>query len=139
MAIPMKVYSDSLTKCFLGGIGPACLFLFQMAVVGQAVYSRPCFPSDPEGDNSGNLCLAYPTHGMSIDSNSFRQGFASEGYYGNPVGPRFPGSPIEPNHIPGTPMDLRGRSPGYWTKIETTNGQSRVETNTGREWLMQSK
>jgi len=97
--------------------------------------ARPCFPSDPTGDNPGNLCLIYPTHGMSLDSETFRDGFASEGFYGPRAGPRWPGTPLEDNHAPGTALDPNGqKANGYWTRLEASDGESRFVTNTGKEW-----
>lgn len=110
-----------------------CLQLFGMV---SGLHARPCLPSDPEGENPGNLCLTYPTHGMTLHSSSFRQGFASDGYYGTPTGPRWPGEPIEPNHQPKTPLD---RKQGYWTQMNATSGESRVQTSTGKSWLLRLK
>ena len=99
-------------------------------------WSAPCFPTDPEGENPGNLCLLYPTHGMSIRSSSFRQGFASDGYTGLSLGPTLPGIPIEPSHQTRTPMDPRTNGNGYWTSIQAADGVTRVRTNTGKEWTI---
>ena len=110
-----------------------------MLVMATALQARPCLPSDPDNGNPGNLCLTYPTHGMSINSDSFRQGFASEGYYGTPTGPRWPGQPIKPGHQPRTPMDRQKGSHGYWTRIDATAGESRVQTSTGKNWSLRLK
>ena len=113
--------------------------LLGFLVFGPPLQASPCTPTDPDGVNPGNLCLAYPTHGMSLDSNTFRQGFASEGYFGAATGPRQPGTPIQSGHIPGTVMDpIRAdrRSAGYWSSIEASDGRTTVRTNTGREWTM---
>jgi hypothetical protein len=112
------------------------LCLLQLLGMVSGLQARPCFPSDPEGENPGNLCLTYPTHGMTLHSSSFRQGFASDGYYGTPTGPRSPGEPIEPKHQPKTPLD---RKQGYWTQMNATSGESRVQTSTGKSWLLRLK
>jgi hypothetical protein len=76
---------------------------------------------------------------MTIHSDAFRQGYASDGYYGTATGPGQPGMPIEADHQPRTPLDPKPgkRSNGFWSSIEAANGQSKVRTNTGREWSMQ--
>ena len=107
--------------------------------VPSALKARPCLPTDPDGGNPGNLCLIYPTHGMSLNSNSFRQGYASDGYYGTATGPRFPGAPIEADHTPRTPMDPQSGKPGYWTRIEASSGQSRVQSSSGKAWSLKLK
>jgi len=113
-----------------------CIALFQLLSGGLPLQAKPCLPSDPENGNPGNLCLTYPTHGMSLNSESFRQGFASEGYYGTPTGPRWPGEPIQPGHTPRTPMDRQQNNNGYWTRIDASAGESRVQTNTGKAWSL---
>lgn len=122
---------------WLGLLGQ-CLFLavFHIMSAESALKAKPCLPSDPDNGNPGNLCLTYPTHGMSLNSDSFRQGFASEGYYGTPTGPRWPGEPIQPGHTPRTPMDKQPSQSGYWTRIDASGGESRVQTNTGKNWSL---
>jgi hypothetical protein len=114
--------------------------LFFVLLIGAlsppSVFGQPCFPSDPEGLNPGNLCPGYPTHGMTINSNSFQQGFASEAYYGRPLGPFQPGALVQQGHLPRTPIDPRPRANGFWTKIDASNGETRMTTNTGREFIM---
>lgn len=105
----------------------------------DAGLSSPCEPNDPNGDNPGVLCLAFPTHGMSIRSDSFRQGFATDGFYGTAVGPNQPGVKIIPNHQPRTPIDPNHNKPGFWTTIEAQNNQTKVQTSTGRQWSLQIK
>ena len=113
--------------------------IVSMMALPSALKARPCLPTDPDGENPGNLCLIYPTHGMSLNSNSFRQGFASDGYYGTATGPRFPGAPIEAGHVPRTPIDPQRGNPGYWTRIEASAGQSRVQTSSGKAWSLKLK
>ena len=116
----------------IGAILPFSFILSPPGVAG------PCLPSDPYGVNPGNLCLGFPTHGMSINSNSFRHGYASEGYYGDPTGPTQPGTSILPSHIRGTrvdPMSSVGAG-GFWTSIESSDGQTTVRTNTGKEFKL---
>jgi hypothetical protein len=96
--------------------------------------AEPCGPSDPEGLNPDGLCLVYPTHGMTLGSTSFREGYANEGYYGRSVGPGLAGSPIIPNHQPGAPIDSRKGENGYWSGIEASQGRTTVRMNTGKEW-----
>ena len=117
------------------------LAIFPLFLITFPIEARPspCEPNDPDGENPGNLCLTYPTHGLSINSNSFRQGFATDGFYGTAVGPNQPGDKIIPNHQPRTPMDLNRGRPGFWTSIQAQNEQTRVQTNTGRQWLLQLK
>ena len=105
----------------------------------QELVARPCAPADPEGVNPGNLCLVYPTHGMTLKSDSFRTGYASDGYYGAATGPSQPGVPIQPGHQPGTPLDVSpsSRSHGFWTGIESSNGTTEVRTNSGKQWRLQ--
>lgn len=115
-----------------------CYFSFHLMESGPT-RARPCVPTDPDGENPGNLCLHFPTHGMSLNSNAFRQGYASDGFYGTPTGPTQPGIPIQVGHIPGTKLDpvkANSRSGGYWTSIEASNGTSKLRTSTGKEWTM---
>jgi len=109
------------------------------ASTGLVFASPKCPPSDPTGSNPGHLCLVYPTHGMSLESDSFRKGFASEGYYGTPVGPEWPGQLIQPNHTPRTPIEKTSTGGFFWTNIEASNGNSRVRTNSGREWELKTR
>ncbi|MCP9808258.1 hypothetical protein KBY58_02270 [Cyanobium sp. HWJ4-Hawea] len=75
---------------------------------------------------------------MSINSNSFRQGFASDGFYGYAAGPFTPGTPIQNGHQRRTPIDPQLGANGYWTKIEAKNGSTTtVNTNTGKSWTIQ--
>jgi hypothetical protein len=104
-----------------------------------SIAASPCQPNDPNGDNPGNLCLPFPTHGMSINSNSFRQGFATDGFYGTALGPNQPGAKIVPTHQSRTPIESYLSKPGYWTRIEATNGRTTVQTNTGNQWNLQVK
>ena len=113
------------------------MLLFLVTTIPLApTAAAPCYPTDPEGENSNNLCLLYPTHGMSINSSSFRQGYASDGYTGLSLGPTTPGTPIQPGHQPRTPMDPRSTGNGYWTSVQASDGVTRVETNTGRTWTI---
>jgi hypothetical protein len=113
---------------------------FVSVVLAGSVVAVPCTPTDPEGLNPGNLCLSYPTHGMSINSNAFRQGYASEGYFGTPTGPSQPGAPILPGHIRGVRMDPASAagSGGYWTSIDASASETRIRTNTGKEWILKT-
>ena len=117
-----------------------CLLVFACLCLGGPLQASPCSPSDPEGENPGNLCLVYPTHGMTLSTNTFRQGYATNGFYGISKGPSQPGMPIQPGHIPRAAMDPvpgTNRS-GFWTSIKAENGNSTtVRTNTGKEWTMQ--
>ena len=115
------------------------LLSMMIAMAPGNTAAKPCEPSDPTGENPGNLCLTYPTHGMTIDSYSFRQGFASEGYYGTALGPNQPGAPIQLNHHRGTPIDPNSGRPGYWTQIEASEGRIQVKTDSGRTWQRQIK
>jgi len=133
-----KPYSDS-QRCIWLLRQLLLLGLIPMLGLASKLQARPCLPSDPEGGNPGNLCLAYPTHGMSINSESFRQGFASDGYYGTRTGPSWPGEPIQPGHTPRTPMDKQQNQSGYWTRIDASAGESRVQTNTGKAWSLRLK
>jgi len=99
-------------------------------------YSGECLPNDPLGNNEGNLCLTYPSHGLSIVGDSFRNGFASEGYYGTPIGPKYPGVPLNKNHVPGMPYDPRPSQNGFWRSIEAADGITRIRTDNGKTWIM---
>jgi hypothetical protein len=125
--------SDRLNRSAFG-----MLLLLAATIPAAHTAAAPCFPSDPEGENPNNLCLPYPTHGMSINSSSFRQGYASDGYTGLPLGPTMPGTPIQPGHPPRTPMDPRPTGNGYWTSVQASDGVTRVQTNTGRTWTIQT-
>lgn len=121
---------------------PVLAFLINLVVyilTADIGLTSPCQPSDPNGENPGNLCLSYPTHGMSIHSNSFRQGFASDGFYGTPLGPNQPGAKIIPTHQSRTPIEPHLRNPGYWTKIESSNSRTTVQTSTGNQWDLNVK
>jgi len=88
--------------------------------------AAPCYPSDPTGDNPGNLCPPCPPFGMSIDSNSFVHGSATKRFYGPPV------SPIQP----GIPVGVQSPKDGYWTKITNQDRTSSMETNKGKTFNM---
>ncbi len=99
--------------------------------------SKPCSPNDPEGENPGNICLVYPPYAMTLDGNTFKNGAATEGYFGRPAGPTLPGQPLIKGHHPRLPLDPRpGGSSGYWTGIEASNGVTQMRTNTGRQWTL---
>jgi len=110
------------------------VILALMVMLVPQLQAAPCYPSDPEGENPGNLCPTYPPSGMTLDSNTFRPGSATEGYFGRPLGPTLPGTPVVKGHNPRTPIDPRAGADGYWTSIEATNGMTQIRTNTGRQW-----
>lgn len=94
--------------------------------------SSPCNPSDPDGENPGNLCFL---HLAKPYQSTFKQGYASDGFFGVPVGPGgIPGNQIIPSHQSGTPIDKRILNNGFWTNIESSSNGSTVRTNTGKEW-----
>ena len=94
-------------------------------------FASPCNPSDPDGENPGNLCFL---HLAKPYQSTFKQGYASDGYFGVPVGPGIPGNQIIPSHQSGTPMDKRNINNGFWTNIESSTNGSTVRTNSGKEW-----
>jgi len=114
----------------------SCLLIIAPNLPAKA---NSCYPNDPNGENPGNLCfpnLANPQQ-SGINQSSFQQGYASEGYYGFPTGPRIPGSPVVPSHQPGTPIDRRLGNNGYWKNIDASESGTTLKTNTGREWKIQ--
>ena len=78
-------------------------------------YSRPCYPTDPTGNNPQNPCLVYPPPG--INSNTFIQGDAL---------------PIRAIPTVGQPQGKILENPsGFWTGVKTENGSRVITTNNG--------
>lgn len=115
------------------------IYLSLFGFINSAAYAIPCTPSDPNGENPGNLCLPniYSHYQSGINSSSFQPGYASNGFTGTTIGPTSPGSPIIFGHKPGTPIDKHGTTNGYWNSIKSTDNGTTIKTNTGREWKIQ--
>jgi hypothetical protein len=118
---------DRRASSNLGGQWVPWLFIWPLLIAGAAS-ARPCYPSDPTAMNPGNLCPLFPPLGMSINSNSFMQGSATQGFYGQPLSPR----------IPGQPVGITSGKDGYWTQINNSSGTSIMRTNTGKSFTMTS-
>ena len=115
-----------------------CLLLLFINVQLPAT-ADSCYPNDPNGENPGNLCIPNLINSLQsgINPSSIQQGYASEGYYGPATGPRIPGLLVLPGHKPGTPIDKRVTTNGYWNSIESSDNGTTIKTNTGREWKFQ--
>ena len=107
-------------------ISLSMLALF-IALRAQGSDAKPCLPNDPTGDNPGNLCLKYPPFGMSIHSNSFMQGTATQGFYGPPVSPTQPGIPV----------GVQSPKDGYWKRVNNQDGMSNMQTSKGKVFNME--
>ena len=124
------VYIMTISKQIFFIIG-----LILISFYPEVSISSPCNPSDPDGENPGNLCFV---HLAKPYQSTFKQGYASDGYFGVPVGPGIPGNQIIPSHQSGTPIDRRIINNGFWTNIESSSNGSTVRTSTGKEWKIPS-
>ena len=103
-------------------------FFFSQAILTSYIFfatladAKPCFPSDPDYTNPGNLCPSSPPGSLSADS--FRQGEA------RPV-----------KELP-TLINPAGRviiSPsGFWTGSETNSNVRTLRTNNGQIFVLPS-
>ena len=88
--------------------------------MGAAGECRPCDPTDPLGNNPGNLCPRFPY--SSINNNSFIEG------HGLPV-----------TTIPTTryPAGIVIQKPsGFWTNIRTTSDQRTIQDSGGNSYSL---
>ena len=98
-----------------------------------AAFSSPCYPNDPDGANSGNLCLTFPTSLVNPSDDvpvwsplpnrptnkpPFIQGIGKEAYYGYPV------STTQPGRVVGT-------TTGFWTNVEAIDGTTSIKDSKG--------
>jgi hypothetical protein len=103
----------------------ACLFTFLsigVCCVGAAV-ARPCYPSDPTGNNPDNLCPIFPPPG--VNPNSFVQGDA------RPVR----ALPTVPNPSGRVLIDPRG---GFWTGVQTQGQTRELETSRNQRYIIRN-
>lgn len=90
------------------------------AVFFSDAVARPCYPSDPTGNNSGNLCPITPASG--IHSNSFVEGNAR------------PIRAIPSIANPSGRILLRPK--GFWTKVETKGQTRRVRSSRDQIYIL---
>ena len=96
----------------------AIIYLLSLIFMGAAGECRPCDPTDPLGNNPGNLCPRFPY--SSINNNSFIKG------HGLPV-----------TTIPTTqhPAGIVIQKPsGFWTNIRTTSDQRTIQDSGGNSY-----
>jgi hypothetical protein len=90
--------------------------------IESKTHSIPCYPTDPEGTNPTNLCPVFPPYGVRDDS--FIGGHAENGFYGRPISPREPGTPIINKPAKGS----------FWTNINADNGRTTIQQSNGATW-----
>lgn len=82
--------------------------------------AKPCYPSDPDYTNPGNLCPAFPPGSVSADS--FRQG---------------EGRPVRELPTLSNPAGKVILSPsGFWTGSESNGNFRTLRTNNGQIFLI---
>jgi hypothetical protein len=96
------------------------LAAFYFAFTDDLVGSKPCYPSDPTGNNPQNPCLSYPPAG--IDSNSFIKGVAL------PV--------IQtPTKLSPTGREIVNPN-GFWTNSDVSGKTRLLKTSNGEEYVV---
>ena len=92
------------------------IFILAVGSVDQSIlWSRPCYPSDPTGNNVGNLCPTFPPPG--IRSDSFVKGEAR------------PIRELPTQKHPDGRSIIRVR--GYWEGSYTSGTSRTINTNRG--------
>ena len=96
------------------------IYFLPLAIIAiPMAESKPCYPSDPTGNNAENLCPAFPPN--SITSESFRQGESRPvrelPTISNPAGKII----VNPS--------------GFWSGSETSGNSRTVRTNTGQVFI----
>ena len=94
-------------------------FLFQLSL-----YSKPCFPNDPNGINSDTLCLESFIIHQAQPNTIMRTGTVTEGYTGAAI------SPI----LPGKKLNINQGKDGFITEISNINGIKTIKSSTGKKW-----
>lgn len=92
-------------------------------LLNAAVHARPCYPSDPTGNNPDNLCPDYPPAG--INPNTFVQGDA------RPVR----ALPTLPNPSGRILIQPRG---GFWTGVQTQGDRRVLETSRNQTFTIRN-
>ena len=93
---------------------------FIFILLNEKAVCRPCWPTDPTGNNPQNPCLTYPPPGVSSDS--FVQGN---------------GRPIRELPTVANPQGrVLIRPTGFWTEIQTSGSTRNVGTNNGRSYTL---
>lgn len=95
---------------------PFALLVSIQLTTDDPVISRPCYPTDPTGNNPQNPCLIYPPPGISSDS--FVQGEA------RPV--------RELPTITRPSGQILIRPTGFWTGSETGGNSRIIRTSAGK-------
>ncbi len=89
-------------------------------IVPVVAYGKPCYPSDPTGNNPQNPCLPYPPAG--IRSDSFVQGV------GLPV--------IEIPTIQNPSGKELVKPNGFWTNSNSSGTTRLLRTSAGDEYII---
>ena len=113
----------AVLKCLNSSKNLAYFFLSVCAIYAflyPVVDAKPCYPSDPDYTNPGNLCPAFPPGSVSADS--FRQGESR---------------PVRELPTLSNPAGKVILSPsGFWTGSETNGNVRTLRTNNGQIFLL---
>ena len=99
---------------------PALVIIVSVNINQTRVFAAPCYPSDPDGNNPGNICP------NTIQSSEFPNAFV----YGA-------AQPVYTTPTVTNPAGTRLINPtGFWTEVQTTGSQRTMTTSTGESFTV---